>query len=49
MSWRMKGVGEAGLGSLFHGNALRLSGSEDKIVCTLGLGVAFALDLGDSR
>lgn len=45
----MKRVGEAGLGSLFHGNALRLSGSEDKIVCTLDLGVAFALGLGDLR
>lgn len=29
MSWRVKRVGEAGLGSLFHGNALRLSGSEE--------------------
>lgn len=45
----MKRVGEAGLGSLFNGNPLRLSGSEEKIVCTLGLGVAFALGLGDSQ
>ena len=35
--------------ALFHGNPLRLSGSEDKIVSTLGLGVAFVLGLGDSQ
>lgn len=28
--WRGKWVGEAGLGSLFHGNTLHLSGSEDR-------------------